>query len=106
MKGTETLTEPLLDEGGSDAGARTKIPALNPEDPLFGLNDVQVKQSFDTFGKNEVSVDSSSYHISLFFLYLHTHKQSCTLYPLDICSRDTAMETLPQAIHWLSSNPY
>ena len=58
MKDTETLTEPLLDEGGNDAGARTKILALNTEDPLFGLTDEQVKQSLEIFGKNEVSVDS------------------------------------------------
>ncbi len=47
-----TLTEPLLD-GADD---ESKIPQLNPEDPLSGLTDEQVKQSLATFGKNEVSI--------------------------------------------------
>ena len=47
-----TLTEPLLD-GADD---ESKIPELNPEDPLSGLTDEQVKQSLATFGKNEVSI--------------------------------------------------
>ncbi len=47
-----TLTEPLLD-GAAD---ESKIPQLNPEDPLSGLTDEQVKQSLATFGKNEVSI--------------------------------------------------
>ena len=47
-----TLTEPLLD-GADD---ESKIPQLNPEDPLSGLTDEQVQQSLATFGKNEVSI--------------------------------------------------
>ena len=34
----------------------SKIPPLNPEDPLFGLTDAQIKESLDIFGRNEVSV--------------------------------------------------
>ena len=55
MKDAETLTEPLLDDGG-DGDAYANIPPLNPEDPLSGLTDEQVKQSLATFGKNEVSI--------------------------------------------------
>ena len=55
MKDAETLTEPLLDEEGADA-YESKIPPLNPEDPLFGLTDAQVKESLDIFGKNEGSI--------------------------------------------------
>ena len=58
MNDAETLTEPLLDDGGdgtaADGDAYTNIPPLNPEDPLSGLTDEQVKQSLATFGKNEV----------------------------------------------------
>jgi hypothetical protein len=57
MKDAETLTEPLLDEEGADADVYANIPPLNPEDPLSGLTDEQVKQSLATFGKNEVSID-------------------------------------------------
>ena len=60
MKDAETLTEPLLDDGGdgtaADGDAYANIPPLNPEDPLSGLTDEQVKQSLATFGKNEVSI--------------------------------------------------
>jgi len=35
----------------------SKIPPLNPEDPLFGLTDEQIKESLSVFGKNEVSID-------------------------------------------------
>jgi len=35
----------------------SKIPPLNPEDPLLGLTDEQVKESLSIFGKNEVSID-------------------------------------------------
>ena len=34
----------------------SKIPPLNPEDPLAGLTDAQVQESLATFGKNEVSM--------------------------------------------------
>lgn len=34
----------------------SKIPPLNPEDPLKGLTDEQVKESLSFFGKNEVSM--------------------------------------------------
>jgi len=54
MKDAETLTEPLLDEDGADADVYAHIPPLNPEDPLSGLTDEQVKQSLATFGKNEI----------------------------------------------------
>jgi cation transport ATPase len=57
MKDAETLTEPLLDEEVADVDAYANIPPLNPEDPLSGLTDEQVKQSLETFGKNEVSID-------------------------------------------------
>ena len=56
MKDAETLTEPLLDEEGA-ADAFVNIPPLNPEDPLSGLTDEQIKQSLATFGKNEVNID-------------------------------------------------
>jgi hypothetical protein len=51
-----TLTEPLLDDERGSAADESKIPQLNPEDPLSGLTDEQVKQSLATFGKNEVSI--------------------------------------------------
>lgn len=54
MKDAETLTEPLLDEEVADVDAYANIPPLNPEDPLSGLTDEQVKQSLETFGKNEI----------------------------------------------------
>ena len=55
MKDPETLTEPLLvDEEGADGAYESKIPPLNPEDPLFGLTDEQVKESLAAFGENEV----------------------------------------------------
>jgi len=34
----------------------SKIPPLNPEDPLLGLTDEQVKESLATFGKNEIVI--------------------------------------------------
>jgi hypothetical protein len=37
----------------------SKIPPLNPEDPLLGLTDEQVKESLATFGKNEASMMAS-----------------------------------------------
>jgi len=57
MKDADTLTEPLLDEEGAAADAFANIPPLNPEDPLSGLTDEQIKQSLATFGKNEVNID-------------------------------------------------
>ena len=57
MKDKETLTEPLLDDGeGATDGVYANIPPLNPEDPLSGLTDEQIRQSLATFGKNEVSI--------------------------------------------------
>jgi len=57
MKDAETLTEPLLDDGeGAADGAYANIPPLNPEDPLSGLTDDQIKQSLATFGKNEIFI--------------------------------------------------
>eukprot|EP00577_Skeletonema_sp_RCC1716_P002472 CAMPEP_0113382606 /NCGR_PEP_ID=MMETSP0013_2-20120614/5931_1 /TAXON_ID=2843 ORGANISM="Skeletonema costatum, Strain 1716" /NCGR_SAMPLE_ID=MMETSP0013_2 /ASSEMBLY_ACC=CAM_ASM_000158 /LENGTH=960 /DNA_ID=CAMNT_0000265123 /DNA_START=46 /DNA_END=2928 /DNA_ORIENTATION=+ /assembly_acc=CAM_ASM_000158 len=55
MKDAETLTEPLLDEEGA-ADAFVNIPPLNPEDPLSGLTNEQIKQSLATFGKNEIFI--------------------------------------------------
>ncbi|KAL7456360.1 hypothetical protein ACHAWC_007900 [Mediolabrus comicus] len=51
-----TLTEPLLDDERGSAADESKIPQLNPEDPLSGLTDEQVKQSLATFGKNEIVI--------------------------------------------------
>mmetsp|Transcript_17619 Transcript_17619/g.26304 ORF Transcript_17619/g.26304 Transcript_17619/m.26304 type:complete len:952 (-) Transcript_17619:127-2982(-) len=34
----------------------SKIPPLNPEDPLFGLTDEQIKESLSVFGKNEIVI--------------------------------------------------
>ena len=86
MKDAETLTEPLLDDGeGAADGTYANIPPLNPEDPLSGLTDDQIKQSLATFGKNEVSI--GSYHViilsssaissHLFTSYAHTNIISC-----------------------------
>eukprot|EP00984_Skeletonema_dohrnii_P004334 scaffold1538_cov95-Skeletonema_dohrnii-CCMP3373.AAC.8 len=33
----------------------SKIPPLNPEDPLLGLTDEQIKESLSVFGKNEMT---------------------------------------------------
>ena len=41
-------------EGPKD---ESKIPPLNPEDPLSGLTDEQIKESLAIFGRNEVSID-------------------------------------------------
>ena len=75
MKDAETLTEPLLDGGeGTADDAYANIPPLNPEDPLSGLTDEQIKQSLATFGKNEVSSDCSmpsSVFYCYFFSFVH-----------------------------------
>jgi hypothetical protein len=44
------------DEAQSPAADERKIPPLNPEDPLSGLTDEQIKESLATFGKNEVRI--------------------------------------------------
>jgi H+-transporting ATPase len=44
-------------EAPADASSKeSKIPPLNPEDPLAGLTDAQVQESLATFGKNEIVI--------------------------------------------------
>ena len=50
IMGSDKQPEAPADESES------KIPPLNPEDPLLGLTDEQIKESLSTFGKNEVSI--------------------------------------------------
>lgn len=52
----EEVAATIKEEAPADASSKeSKIPPLNPEDPLAGLTDAQVQESLATFGKNEVS---------------------------------------------------
>jgi hypothetical protein len=107
MKDADTLTEHLLDEICQDAEADflSKIPPLNPEDPLSGLTDEQVKESLATYGKNEVSVDRGvgiiDYCVYAACCYCFSFAHSCVHAScpfLDHHPRNTALETIPQAV--------
>lgn len=53
-------TAPLLSEDefadGDAGGIDSRVPPLNPEDPLFGLRSSQVEQSRGVFGTNEIVI--------------------------------------------------
>lgn len=56
----DDATSPLLSEAESQGAASdaidSRIPPLNPEDPLFGLRSTQVAASREIFGTNEIII--------------------------------------------------
>ena len=52
-----------MGEVGKEERIEPQIPALNPDDPLFGLTDEQVQKSLAEFGKNEIFIPETPLYV-------------------------------------------